>query len=251
MIVSMALALIAAAGPERCAQVSDRKVCLEGPAERGLPLVIYLHGYGGKGDDDALGLRALAQSQRFLYAAPDAPMNQHDQRDWKTPEVVFLHDLIPKLVAAGSADAKRVYVAGFSLGGFRALDLACLRPEGIAAVVSVSGTRLEPAAKCVPGSVSTLHVHGEEDSTIVPAGGISHRTGLPYLSARAAAGLAAEGAGCKTGLSPAFGPPGIHVERASGCRDGAVVELWRVPRMGHSSRVPPRALWDFLKEHSR
>jgi hypothetical protein len=41
----------------------------------------------------------------------------------------------------------------------------------------------------------------------------------------------------------------VRVERASECRDGAKVELWMVPGMGHRSMVPPKALWEFLQPH--
>jgi polyhydroxybutyrate depolymerase len=242
------LALISAAvAQDRCVEEAGRKVCLEGPSAPDLPLVIYLHGYGGEGADDALGLHGLAEHERFLYVAPDALKNQDGYREWRHDDGRFLLELIPRLVAAGHADPSRVYLAGFSAGGFAALELACARPAGFAAVVSVSGSRLEPAEKCAPGAVSTLQVHGEDDTIVSPAGGVGRRTGRRYLSAMAVATQAAEAAGCKSPLAPAQWMAAMRVERASDCRGGAKVELWMVPGMGHRSTVEPKMIWEFLQ----
>jgi polyhydroxybutyrate depolymerase len=245
-------ASLAMAAQERCVEASGRKVCLEGLTAPGLPLVIYLHGYGGVGSNDALGLRALALSEGFLYAGPDARANRDGTRAWGHGDGRWLLELIPRLVAVGRADPTRVYLAGFSAGGFFALELACAYPAGIAGVVSVSGSRLAPAAKCVPGTVSTLQVHGEKDETVLAEGGIGRFSGRRYLPARTAATLAAEAAGCKSPLAPVHSAAsGVRVERASECRGGATVELWMVPGMGHRSMVPPKALWEFLHVQHR
>src|SRR5215470_1195627 len=45
---------------DRCVAVRDRRVCFVGPFGRSAPLVVYLHGYGGIGSDDTLGLERLA-----------------------------------------------------------------------------------------------------------------------------------------------------------------------------------------------
>jgi poly(3-hydroxybutyrate) depolymerase len=184
----IALALLLATTPfDRCVQVQSRKVCVQGPSARGLPLLIYLHGFGGAGSDDSLQLQQYMGKARVLYAAPDALPNRDGQNEWRTADLEFLKELIERLIVSEHADESRAYLAGFSLGGFLALDFACLHPDHVAALVSVSGTRSAPAAACVQGSVSTLHEHGEKDTTVNPAGGIGKRTGMAYLSARSAA----------------------------------------------------------------
>jgi len=56
----------ALAAGDRCVVVEGRSICVSGPPTRNLPLVIYLHGYGGSGNDDALGLGRLAAHGTFL-----------------------------------------------------------------------------------------------------------------------------------------------------------------------------------------
>jgi polyhydroxybutyrate depolymerase len=240
MLIALALLLANVPG-DRCVQVQNRKVCLQGPTAPGLPLLISLHGYGGAGSDDTL---QLAEREKFLYAAPDALPNLDRQNEWLAADVEFLKELIERLVTAEHADKSRVYLAGFSLGGFLALDFACRHPEQVAAVASASGTRFASPAACVKGSVSTLHVHGEKDTTVNPAGGVGRRTGMAYLSARAAAGIAAAAADCKTALTPIA----EHVERASGCQNGAVIELRMLPGGGHLPPPMPEAIWRFLSD---
>jgi polyhydroxybutyrate depolymerase len=170
----------------------------------------------------------------------------------RSQDLAFLATLIERIVAANHSDPTRVYLVGFSLGGFLALDFACARPGRIAAAVSVSGTRLQPMAACVQGSVSTLHVHGEQDSSVAPGGGVGRRTGVQYMSARGAAALAAAAAGCRRALTPAgmlsFGG---QIERAADCRKGAKVELWMLAGVGHLPALDThlaRAILSFLKE---
>jgi poly(3-hydroxybutyrate) depolymerase len=241
MLIALAL-LLATPPSDRCVQVQSRKVCVQGPSAPGLPLLIYLHGFGGAGSDDSLRLQQYMGKARVLYAAPDALPNRDGQSEWRTADLAFLKELIERLIVSEHADESRVYLAGFSLGGFLALDFACRHPEHVTAVASVSGTRFAPATACVQGSVSTLQFHGENDTTVNPAGGVGKRTGMAYLSARAAAGIAAAAADCRTALTPL----GQGVERASGCRDGAVVELSMLPRFGHL--LPPmyEPIWRFL-----
>jgi len=237
-------------GSDRCVIVDSRSVCVKGPSARNLPLVVYLHGYGGSGDDDALSLRGLATSRRFLYAAPDALADENGHREWRTGDVGFIHKLIEQIVATNHSDRKRVYLVGFSLGGFLALEFACTRPDAIAAAVSVSGTRFSPAADCRAGTVSTLQLHGQQDTSVAPAGGVGRRTGRRYLSARAAALLAAGAAGCATALTSAGqNELGARVERATSCRRGARVELWLLPGVAHAPDVPGLGgiIWKFLE----
>jgi polyhydroxybutyrate depolymerase len=247
--------LAVAAGSElraadRCVAIDGRTVCVGGGTARKAPLVVYLHGYGGSGSDDALGLGGISAREGFLYAAPDALPDAAGRREWRAADREFVIRLIDRVVSANRSDPARVYVVGFSLGGFAALDLACAHPESVAAAVSVSGTRFQPTAPCAQGSVSTLHVHGEEDRTVAPGGGLGRRTGLSYVSAREAAALASTAAGCRHPLAPAglldFGG---RIERATDCRGGARVELWMISGVGHVPSLGTRftrAIWAFL-----
>lgn len=222
----MSLALLALA----CVTIDARRVCAT--EARSDTLVVYLHGYGGAGADDSLGLARVAAG-KFRLAAPDALPNAEGLAEWRDSDAGFISRVIDAL--APLVHARRVVVAGFSLGAFVALEVACLTPKRVAVVVAVSGSRWKPLHECLAGAVSVLQIHGDADTVVDPAGGVGRRTGRPYVSARAAVEQAAAAAGCSGPL--VAGPDGV--ERASGCRSGAVVELRTVHSMGHT---PPAAL---------
>lgn len=241
-----ALILAATATPERCFTVDHRRVCAVGPRRSGLPLVFFLHGYGGRGTDDDFALESLARRGDFLYAYADGA---GPRGEWTEADVPFLTRAIARLVAKLGADRRRVSLVGFSAGGFMALEYACAEPRRLAAAVSLAGTRFEPPRACRPGAVSILQIHGEVDDVVLPAGGVGRRTGRTYLSAAASAQIAATAAGCGA-LEPSRDPRlELRVQRASGCKDGARVEMWMLPSVGHAAPPTPsfpNQIWDFL-----
>jgi predicted peptidase len=77
----------------------------------------------------------------FLVVAPQCP---GDAR-WCDPAVLAaLERLLDRLVADGEADARRLVVSGFSMGGIGAFCLALRAPRRFAALVSVCGACEEP-----------------------------------------------------------------------------------------------------------
>lgn len=126
------------------------------PANAGpLPLLLFLHGIGERGwgrDDLPLvgrwglpkllaGNGAPALSLPYPVVAPQCP---GDAR-WSDPPVLAaLGRLLDRLVEDGEADARRLAVAGFSMGGIGAFCLALQSPGCFAALVSVCGACEEP-----------------------------------------------------------------------------------------------------------
>ena len=94
--------------------VEGRRACVVGPAKKRLPLLVFLHGYGNEGHDDALHLASAARSGGFLYAMPDAQPDQSDHREWQESDLEFLGAFVRGLVRDGSADPRRIYLAGGS-----------------------------------------------------------------------------------------------------------------------------------------
>lgn len=138
------------------------------------PLVIYLHSYGwnsGKGMNYT-ALYTVADTSDFLVAYPDANPNWNsgigDSPSWPTPninDVGFINALIDTLSNHYSIDLERVFVCGFSNGGFMAYKLACQLSHRIAAIASIGGVMSNStAANCKPlSTMSVLHIHGTKD----------------------------------------------------------------------------------------
>lgn len=161
-----------------------------GSPDEKLPFVLFLHGLGGTGASlvGALRVEAAAGARRFAWAAPDGEVSTKKQRFWNataaccdfdkkgTPHVEHLGKLIEKAKAHPRVDPAKVFVVGFSNGGFMAHRLACEVP-GIAGIVSLAGGAPSKAEGCsAKAPVAVLQIHGDEDKLVPYAGGHTEAT---------------------------------------------------------------------------
>ena len=131
------------------------------------PLILFLHGAGGRGSDLELvkrgGIPQLLETGRnlpFIVVSPQCPADSH----W-TLHVEALNALINELVARYRVDGSRNYLTGASLGGSGSWMLAGAYPERFAAVAPL-------ASRIVPLPLSRLKdlpiwvFHGEVDDAM-------------------------------------------------------------------------------------
>jgi polyhydroxybutyrate depolymerase len=238
------------------------------------PLVVVLHGYGASSDavSKYSDFAAFAQAKHIAWVAPDGKKDKTGKQFWnagssccnfdhdKIDHVAALQKLIARTIAAQPIDAKRVYVVGYSNGGFMAHRLACELGGVVAGVVSVSGAGPKPDEACpakVP--VRVLQIHGDADPVVAIGGGaLFNDAHYPtHLSAKQTVGDWGKRFGCKpkpkTDKPIDFEAklPGAEttVERFEGCRLGSAVELWTVGGGNHfvGFRSPSQeAIWKFL-----
>ena len=159
----------------------------------------------------------------------------------------------------GRVDPDKVFVVGFSNGGYMAHRLACELGGLVKAVVSIAGAGPVSAVPCPASApVRVLEVHGDADTVVNYEGGKRIRNGAlrEYLSARKTAGDWAARLGCDPEPKPLapldferrLPAEETRVERFEGCDRGAV-ELWTVRggRHGIGFHEPAQtALWQFL-----
>lgn len=146
--------------------------------KKAAPVVMVLHCLGCPPSylREQWKIEALAKKHGFVVAVPSGMRNHEGQWYWnatpaccdfdgaKPDDVGYLMGIIDELVKKGVADPKRVYLAGFSNGGFMAYRLACEHADKISAIVSVGGGAPET---CKPSSpVSVLDVHGTVDKRV-------------------------------------------------------------------------------------
>jgi polyhydroxybutyrate depolymerase len=143
-----------------------------------MPLVIVLHGAGGNAAEmqQLTHFDQLAAEQKFIVAFPDGIENKWNDgrgRNEQIDDVKFISNLIAAISASYAVDAKRIYLAGYSNGGFMTMRLACELSDKIAAVASVSATVEEIIDQNCQGAhpVSVMLFHGTKDEVVSIDGG--------------------------------------------------------------------------------
>ena len=118
------------------------------------PLVLYLHGGGGRGNDNRkqidggngnlvdffTGDKTQVRNPSFIVA-PQSPMEGWIGEDLITPtrHLQLVYEMISELRRTYNIDEARVYVAGQSMGGFGAFAIISEYPRTFAAGVALCG----------------------------------------------------------------------------------------------------------------
>ena len=129
------------------------------------PLLLYLHGSGERGDDlDRVSKCGpnfhigRGYGLPLIVVSPQCPKPQ----SWDTEQLLALLDQVESRF---SVDRERVYVAGFSMGGYGTWELASAAPKRFAAIVPVAGGgRIETSSELA--NLPIWAFHGDEDKTV-------------------------------------------------------------------------------------
>lgn len=144
------------------------------------PLVLVLHGSGAIGADNRAQLGpfaaawaepAFAAAHPAIVVVPQVPVRSADYRPGADGllasrpggSLADVLALVDHLAKDPAVDPRRIYVAGFSMGGSAALNALILRPKRFAAAVAFAPVPppRELAVKAV--HVPVLLVHGDKD----------------------------------------------------------------------------------------
>lgn len=215
-----------------------------------VPLLLMLHGRGGNGEDIAelTNFSDLADENNFIVLYPDGLDNQWNYvkdvpgySSMTQDDTGFLLTLLDEVSSQYTIDEKRVYVAGFSNGGFMTQRLACGAPERFAAFASVAAAGFGgmPQLCKTPSPLSILLVHGTLDA-VIPWQGLVRGNG--YMLAPVTDTLAfwsqyasCEGEVADTALPQKGEFPETNVTLFSvGCADDNEVLLYAVQGGGHN-----------------
>ena len=124
------------------------------------PLVVFLHGSGECGNDPTI-VRAQQLFRQRLPAIVAAPQCLPDY-NWQPNSVA---DLVHYVASQYHVDRRRIYLVGYSMGGYGAWQSAAAHPDLFAAIVPISRGGEPDDAKALAG-VSVWAFHGEKDTTI-------------------------------------------------------------------------------------
>jgi polyhydroxybutyrate depolymerase len=242
-----------------------------------VPLLLVLHGFGISSSllIAKAGLNQVADQRKFAYLAPEGARDAHGRPFWNAgksccdldhrqiDDVKRLRQLLDANLSNASVDPKRVFVIGYSNGGFMAQRLACDVGDRIAGVISVAGASPSPAVPCAQNSaLAVLEIHGDADPIVHYAGGtVFDRTDVDvHTSALDTVKYWAQRLSCsgaahpvnQIDLEPYVPERETSVQRYDDCR--GAVELWTVKGGGHYVGLQPPALeaiWGFVQAHPK
>lgn len=193
LIVATGLALVGTAavaqGPAGCGGQDAPCVLEQGayhiavPDRSGaepLPVVMFLHGYGGSGTQ-MLNNRALVDgltARGYAVIAPQGRRRDADgPRSWGfgpfdsgRDEGAFFADVLADAAERFGTSTRQTVLGGFSAGAFMVHYLACAEPDSFAAYAPVSGVFWRPQPQTCAGPARVMQTHGWRD-TVVPLEG--------------------------------------------------------------------------------
>jgi predicted peptidase len=129
------------------------------------PLILFLHGSEQRGDDPALlddmALLAFAKEDGdfpFVAVIPQCPSNTH----WPPRIVKKVLDAVEEKLRI---DRGRVYLTGFSMGGYGTWQTAAAFPETFAAIAPICGMSDLPDVPRLAG-IPIWAFHGAQDNNV-------------------------------------------------------------------------------------
>jgi polyhydroxybutyrate depolymerase len=238
------------------------------------PLLVFLHGLGGSGVELSRGLdlRRWADARGFAFMAPEGKLDYSGRRFWNATSsccnfdrldvdhVVALREWLTSAIKHPAVDPSRVYLIGYSNGGFMAYRAACELSSLLRGIVSIAGAASGDLSSCRPDKkLSVVHIHGDADAIVSFAGGhLFADTSRPrHPSAEKSVGLWAKLDGCSEtpsvsrhlDLDPRVAGGETEVSSYSHCA-GTRVELWKIRGGDHAaglSRHSLAAIWEFIE----
>ena len=244
------------------------------------PLVLALHPLNGNGRtmEWISEFDRVADQNGAIVVYPDGYKSswadgsgQFDADQDGIDDVTFISALISQLTERLAADRTRVYVIGFSNGGFLGQRLACQLPAKLAAVATVGAVLAENMyTQCNPQTpIPFIMINGTSDKS-VPWEGKARLSTVPATVSKWAVVTR-----CATKLPISYVPllskdrlP-VRREAYTGCQNDADVMLYAVEGGSHKwygggdllqFSLPGSAskeidsssvIWDFLKNHRR
>lgn len=146
------------------------------------PLVLTLHGLGDNMTNfSGIGMNNIADTAKFIVVVPQAISDPVlGATAWNSgagmygiypnptiDDVGFLNALIDSTGVNYPVNKNRIYVCGFSMGGYMTERLACQLSNKLAAVASMAGTIGNGIASCNPTRIIPVaHFHGTSDQTV-------------------------------------------------------------------------------------
>lgn len=132
------------------------------------PLIVSLHGVGECGDNlekvKKYGIHKVLKENDdfpFIVVSPQCPENELWEMQFN-----LLEDLLEEIKKKYSIDEKRMYLTGFSMGGYGTWNFATLRPNIFAAIAPICGGVILLHKTLSLKNVPIWVAHGDKDTAV-------------------------------------------------------------------------------------
>ena len=156
-------------------EIADLKFQIHAPdtyeKDHPLPLVMFLHGVGERGEDNERQVNGLPkafastenqEARPCIVVAPQCPTDQFWSNAEITERVISLtEDLAEHL----PVDQNRIYLSGFSMGGYGTWAVLASDPKLYAAAIPISGGG-NPAYARDLKRIPIWNFHGDKDESV-------------------------------------------------------------------------------------
>lgn len=159
----------------------------------GMPLVVVLHGYGGKALGDGLRFIELADLHGFAVCWPQGAEDGTGHSCWnvgypfqagyRIDDTAYLRCLVRHLQKNFGVSRRNVFLTGMSNGGEMCYKMAAEHPETFSAIASIAGLTLVSMSTDYRRPIPFMEVHGTADKTSAWDGDPQNKGGWgAYLS---------------------------------------------------------------------
>lgn len=139
----------------------------------GMPLVVVLHGYGGKALGDGLRIIELADLHGFAVCWPQGAEDGTGHSCWnvgypfqagyRIDDTAYLRRLVRHLQNDYGLSRRNVFLTGMSNGGEMCYKMAAEHPETFSAIASIAGLTLTSMSTDYRRPIPFMEVHGTAD----------------------------------------------------------------------------------------
>ena len=161
-----------------CISVENREAIVYKPNGAIEGIALFLHGAPGsaKKVSKLFDAKTISNSEHLLSVAPEG---SNESWGWESinsanasnADVDFILNLLTQIRAEHDVVTDKVYVFGYSAGGFMAYKLACQIPEHLTSVVTLAGQfRGDFTACSTLTSVTLHHLHSPQDREVPISG---------------------------------------------------------------------------------
>lgn len=137
-------------------------------AEKKFPMILSLHGSGERGNNidnvKKWGIHKILRENDnfpFVVVSPQCPNCEIWEMQFNA-----LKELLDEVEANYNIDSERVYLTGYSLGGYGTWNFAILNTERFAAIVPISGGAISPEKALKLKDTPIWVAHGDSDTVV-------------------------------------------------------------------------------------